>query len=96
MLEKYIEQKFVMGVKALGGRAYKFVSPGNSGMPDRLCVLPVNRIIFVELKQPSGRLSKLQKIQQDKLKSLGCDVRNLWSAEDVENFLREAGNGHAV
>lgn len=29
--EKYIEQKLVEKVKALGGRAYKFVSPRKCG-----------------------------------------------------------------
>lgn len=28
--EKYIERKLVENVKALGGRAYKFISPGNA------------------------------------------------------------------
>lgn len=38
--EKDIESKLRNKVKELGGRAYKFVSPGNSGVPDRLVVLP--------------------------------------------------------
>lgn len=91
MLENYIERRLVTGVKALGGRAYKFTSPGNSGMPDRICVFPDNHIVFVELKNPSGRLSILQQRQQEKLKHLGCDVRNLWNPEDVDSFLREVG-----
>lgn len=33
MLEKDIEEKLRKRVKALGGRAYKFVSPGNAGVP---------------------------------------------------------------
>ena len=31
MLEREIEKKLVDGVRKLGGRAYKFVSPGNDG-----------------------------------------------------------------
>lgn len=38
--ETDIEYKLRDKVKALGGRAYKFVSPGNAGVPDRLVVLP--------------------------------------------------------
>ena len=40
MLEREIEKKLVDGVRKLGGRAYKFVSPGNDGVPDRIVVLP--------------------------------------------------------
>lgn len=57
MLEKHIESKLRKKVKELGGRAYKFVSPGNSGVPDRLIVLPNGKIGFAELKRP-GRKNK--------------------------------------
>ena len=40
MREKTIEQKLVQAVKAKGGIAPKFVSPGFSGVPDRLILLP--------------------------------------------------------
>ena len=35
MREKIIEQKFRAAVRAVGGVAVKFVSPGLDGMPDR-------------------------------------------------------------
>ena len=41
MKESELELRLVHGVSRLGGRAYKFVSPGNVGVPDRLVVLPV-------------------------------------------------------
>ena len=28
------------GIRKLGGRAFKWVSPGNDGVPDRIVVLP--------------------------------------------------------
>ena len=46
MLESEIEQKLREKVKAMGGRAFKFVSPGNSGVPDRLVVLPGGKVRF--------------------------------------------------
>ena len=60
MKESEIEARLVRGVKALGGVAYKFVSPGNVGVPDRVVVLPGGRVIFVELKAEGGRLSPMQ------------------------------------
>ena len=35
MLERDIERRLRLGIKALGGKAYKFSSPGNNGVPDR-------------------------------------------------------------
>ena len=40
MREKEIEQKLVDTVKKHGGICPKFVSPGFSGMPDRIVLLP--------------------------------------------------------
>ena len=36
MREKYIEQRLVKDVKAMGGLCLKFVSPNFDGMPDRI------------------------------------------------------------
>ena len=53
MLEREVEKKLVDGVRRMGGRAYKFVSPGNDGVPDRIVVLPDTAPMFVELKTES-------------------------------------------
>ena len=87
MLEKEIEKKFREKVKAAGGRAYKFTSPGNSGVPDRLVVLPGGRIGFIELKQTGKQPSKLQERQMEKLKDLGCRVSILDRTEDIDDVI---------
>lgn len=93
MAERETEKKLVDGVRKLGGRAYKFVSPGNDGVPDRIVVLPGISPVFVELKTETGRLSSLQNVQIKKLKDLGQDVRVLYGLEDVKRFLEEIQNG---
>ena len=93
MLEREVEKKLVDGVRRMGGRAYKFVSPGNDGVPDRIVVLPDTAPMFLELKTESGRLSRLQKVQITRLENLGQNVRVLYGAKDVENFLEEMWNG---
>ena len=55
MLEKEIEKILVQEVKKLGGRAYKWVSPGNNGVPDRIIIFPGQMPIFAELKTDSGK-----------------------------------------
>ena len=89
MKESEIESRLRDGVKNLGGRAYKFVSPGNDGVPDRIVVMPGRRPIFVELKTECGRLSPLQKVQIDRLYKLGQDVRILYGMNAVERFLQQ-------
>ena len=93
MLEREVEKKLVDGVRRMGGRAYKFVSPGNDGVPDRIVVLPDTAPMFVELKTESGKLSSLQKVQITRLEKLGQNVRVLYGVKDVENFLEEMWNG---
>ena len=87
MLERDVERKLVDGVKKLGGRAYKWVSPGSNGVPDRIVILPGGKIIFIELKTTTGRLTDLQKMQHKWLTRLGCDVRTVYGAQQVQDLL---------
>ena len=89
MKEKEIEKRLTAGVKNLGGKAYKWVSPGNNGVPDRIVILPGKAPIFVELKTESGSLTALQKVQIRRLRDLGQDVRALYGWEQVKLFLEE-------
>lgn len=86
MLEKNLEKYFVSEIKKFGGLCYKFVSPGNSGVPDRIVVLP-GVIHFVELKTERGVVSSLQKRQIKKLNDLGQRTWVLYGFEDVEKFI---------
>ena len=89
MLESTLERRFVNMVRKAGGRAYKFVSPGNLGVPDRIAILPRGRIWFVELKAETGRLSPVQKRQIDTLRSLGMNVFVLWGEKGLQRFREE-------
>ena len=91
MLEKELEEKFKNAVKAAGGRAFKFVSPGNDGVPDRLAVLPGGHIGFVELKQKGKKPTKLQTKQMQRLKDLGCFVYLLDDEKDIDSVIAAIG-----
>lgn len=91
MRESPIEARLSRGVKQAGGLCLKWVSPGCTGVMDRIVLLPGGRVIFVELKQPGGRLSERQKWMAGALARLGMDVRCLWSKEHVDEFLEEVG-----
>ena len=91
MLEKDIEKILVGEVKKLGGRAYKWVSPGNDGVPDRIVVFPNRPPIFVELKSETGRLSALQQVQIKRLRELGQAVFVVRGMDGLSEFFQLTG-----
>ena len=71
MREREIEKWLREQIKNLGGRALKFTSPGNDGVPDRIVFLPGGRVYLVELKAIGGRLSPIQVMAAESLRALG-------------------------
>lgn len=86
-MEKDVEKMLVKGIENLKGKCYKWVSPNENGVPDRIILLPKGVIIFVELKDRYGRVSQVQKIQHRTIQSLGFQVYILNSKERVNEFL---------
>lgn len=95
MLEREIEAHLRKQIKGMGGKAFKFVSPGNDGVPDRLVCLPGGRIVFVELKAPGKKPTPRQLQRQDELRALGFDVRVIDSRAGVAAFCAGMGGGKA-
>lgn len=93
MKESTIEARLVRGVKKRGGLCYKFTSPGNPGVPDRIVILPGGITVYVELKTEIGRLAKIQKWQIEELRKRGADVRVLKGMDQVMEFLEEVDRG---
>ena len=91
MREKEIETYLREKVRNAGGRAYKFVSPGNDGVPDRMVCLPGGRVVFVELKAPGKPPRPLQIHQMGLLKQLGFRVEVIDSKEQVDSLMRTLG-----
>ena len=87
MTESGLERKICNFVKQRNGRAFKFISPGCTGVPDRICVFPGGRIIFVELKRPGRKdgLSPQQRRIISWLRARGCEA---WVINDFEHFRR--------
>ena len=73
--------------QTFGGKAYKFVSPGNVGVPDRIVIWPNGVIHFVELKTSKGALSRLQGVQARELQKLQQKVFVLKGADAVADYL---------
>lgn len=90
--EKQVEARLREKVKAAGGLALKFVSPGFTGVPDRLVFMRGGRICLVELKAPGKKLTKLQEKVRDRFKELGFKYHVIDTYEAVEDFIKEVSN----
>lgn len=89
MKESSIETRLVRMVRDRGGLCFKFVSPGNPGVPDRIVITPAGRTVYVELKTEIGRLAAIQKWQHEEMRKRGADVRTLKGLDQVKAFVEE-------
>lgn len=86
--EKQVEGRLVLKVKKLGGVAYKWTSPSNPGVPDRL-VLYQGNVWLVELKAPGQKPRKRQLVEFERLYRLGFDVIVIDSYEGVDRLVED-------
>ena len=93
MREKSIEHKLLSAVRAKGGIAPKFVSPGFDGMPDRLVLLPDGKCGFVEVKAPGKKPRPLQLSRHRLLRELGFLVFTLDGESQIPLIISEIGGG---
>ncbi|GFI44208.1 hypothetical protein IMSAGC018_01889 [Lachnospiraceae bacterium] len=91
MRESEIEKVLVHEVKKLGGIAFKWVSPGNDGVPDRIVIFPGKKPVFVELKTDRGKLTALQRTQIGRLKKLGQEATVIYGMDGLSQFFQEKG-----
>lgn len=92
MLESRIEKRLKYKIERLGGKAIKFVSPGMSGVPDRIVMLPGGRLYFVELKAPGKKMMAIQEYRAREFEKLGFTVKCLDTTEKVDSFVKEAAD----
>ena len=87
-LEKEVEKYLVRRVEALGGRCLKWTSPGTTGLPDRIVLLPGGRVVFVEMKRPKGsRVEALQSYWRKVLHGLGFPAYIAYTRQAVDALL---------
>ena len=91
MRERAIEQNLTRVIKASGGLALKFVSPGLDGVPDRIVLLPGGRLAFVEVKAPGKRLRPIQERRKEQLEDLGFRVYVVDGIDQVQTMLGGMG-----
>ena len=87
MRESAIEQAICRYAKSVGILQFKFTSPNRAGVPDRIFLLPDRRVIFMEMKTPKGRLSRLQENEIRIIHKYGHSVYVVDSVEQGKEIL---------
>jgi hypothetical protein len=93
--ERDVEQALVHHMRMCGGLALKFVSPGWSGAPDRLCLWPGGKVVFVEVKRPGEGPRPLQVRRMEQLRGLGFEVEVVDSLEKAAVLAQSGGGADA-
>lgn len=87
--ESEIEGWLKSRVEKLGGLWFKFVSPGNDGVPDRMAIFPDGRTVFVELKTAMGHLSRVQRYQIRRFHERRQQVCVVYGKRGAVDFIRD-------
>ena len=95
MKESTLEKKLKERIERAGGLCLKWTSPGFTGVPDRIVLLPDARVLFVEVKRPGLKdgMSPRQKRVAQQLRDLGFTVIRLSDLKDIEQYLGEEVRG---
>lgn len=88
-MEKTLESWLGDQVRRSGGIWLKWVSPGCTGVPDRILIAPGGIVAFVEMKQPGGKVGKRQAYMINLLTHLGCKAYVIYDKEQARAMLRE-------
>lgn len=86
MLERDIERKVCQYAKSKGWIHFKFVSPGNNGVPDRI-LMRDGKVIFIEFKATGERPTVLQAAQHRRLRASGMMVHVIDSIAGGEKLM---------
>ena len=73
--ESTIERSFCKKLEKLGLYSIKLSPTSLRGMPDRLVLLNLGEVCFIEFKRPGKELTELQEHRASQLKSRGYECR---------------------
>lgn len=85
--EKLIERKLVELCKINNGLCIKLLSNFFIGLPDRMCLFPGGKIIFVELKTTGQKPRKSQILVHNQLQKLGFKVFVVDKTEQIVELI---------
>ena len=91
MSERAVRNAVLRKLKKEGWYVMPLSDKWASGYPDLLCIKYFDGIlarhVFLELKSPTGKLSKIQVVTIAKLRSLGCEAYVVNDVKQLEDIL---------
>ncbi len=87
-LEKESEKRLIRKVRTAGGVSWKFVSPNNRGVSDRI-VLFFGRVIFVEMKREGNDLTPKQRQFRQRVIDNCGEFATVVGHDGVDKFVQE-------
>lgn len=74
MREQQIQSKKIKELEAEGYYVIKLIRTNKNGIPDLIAIPKGSDVLFVEVKKPDGKLSKLQEYRLKELKAHGVKI----------------------
>jgi Holliday junction resolvase-like predicted endonuclease len=74
MKEQQIQSKKIKELEAQGYYVIKLIVTNRPGIPDLIAIPPNSDVLFVEVKRPDGKVSKLQEFRHKELEEKGIKV----------------------
>lgn len=74
MKEQQIQAKKIKELEAQGYYVIKLINTNKNGIPDLIAIPPNSDVLFIEVKKPDGKLSKLQAYRLKELETHGVKV----------------------
>ena len=87
--EAKIERNITQWANTNGVISYKFSSPGNRGVPDRIFIGPAGKILFLEFKTPGEKPKALQNLVLSTLKLQSCNATWVDNIEEGKQLIRQ-------
>jgi len=90
--EKDIERRLAEQTRARKGMCIKLLSMHIKGLPDRMCLFPKGRIVFVELKTTGQKPKPMQLYIHERIRELGFRVEVIDTLKGVDELINEMTN----
>jgi Holliday junction resolvase len=72
--EQQIQAKKIKELEAQGYYVIKLINTNKNGIPDLIAIPPNSDVLFIEVKGPNGKVSKLQEFRHQELSDKGIKV----------------------
>jgi hypothetical protein len=91
MKEQQIQAKKIKELEAQGYYVIKLINTNKNGIPDLIAIPPDSDVLFVEVKKPDGKMSKLQEFRKKELENHGIKVE-IFKGNEIKSNARIKGN----